>query len=655
MQLLRKQTVTIFRGFFLLLGVFFLLSAKPPSLTPHDTKVKIEEIFHAHVEHRKLTPELVQRSFLNFLDELDPNKVYLLKSEITAWENPSDGFLDQALKNYRREDFSQFQQLHEIMITAIKRRGKLEEKIDKEAPLEDVNIKELKDLDWCDTEDALAERLKKIRAVQLDVAKKFDKETQEQFNKRVERRRINRENDLSGVDHKEKKQVMLSLVLKAISSALDSQTSYFTPFEATQFMMQMQQRLFGIGAQLKDNFNGLTIVHLLEGGPAILGNELKVGDRIIAVDNQPIIGMEIVEAVELIRGKEGTKVLLTVLRPGPDENAEEEKLDISIRRGEIVLNEGRYEVAIEPLDEGVIAHLSLHTFYQDPTTSSANDLKQAIETLKKEHDLKGIVLDLRSNAGGLITESVAVTGLFIQNGVVVSVKDNTQRIQRLRNIDQPVWDGPLIVLVNRASASASEIVAQTLQDYGRAIIVGDMETFGKGTFQVFTLETTHFDKVNPKGEYKVTRGLYYTVSGKSPQLTGVTADIPVPGVFDKIEIGERFTKYPLETASIPPAFFDDLSDISPLHRHKVSQIYGGNLQPVLATYTPHIETLRTNSAKRLAENNDYQAFLQKAEEEELASEVVDSFVEHDLQYREAANVLLDLISLLEEEKEVAHP
>ena len=159
----------------------------------------------------------------------------------------------------------------------------------------------------------------------------------------------------------------------------------------------------------------------------------------------------------------------------------------------------------------------------------------------------------------MLSQAVGVTGLFITKGVVVGIKDHTGSIQYLRDLDgKMLWDGPLIVLVNKASASASEIVAQTLQDYGRAIVVGDKNTYGKGSFQTFTLNTSKEGSVNPEGEYKVTRGRYYTVSGKTPQLKGVEADIIVPGPLSEMELGEAFAKYPLENDSIKANYDDDL-------------------------------------------------------------------------------------------------
>ena len=360
--------------------------------------------------------------------------------------------------------------------------------------------------------------------------------------------------------------------------------------------------------------------------------------------------MDIVEAVEMIRGPQGSNVILTILRESKElEQTREEKFDVEIVRGEIVLKESRLETSYEPYGDGVIGILHLYSFYQDQNSSSATDLSEAIEKMKKEHNVKGIILDLRNNAGGLLPQAVSVTGLFISKGVVVSVKDNTGQIQHLRNVEnRKCWDGPLLVLTSRTSASAAEIVAQTLQDYGRAIIVGDPETFGKGTFQTFTLESANFGKVNPKGEYKVTRGRYYTVSGKSPQLVGVKADIVVPGVFSNMEIGEKHSKFPVATDQIPPNFQDDLSDVPMIHRAQLSKIYKNNLQTVLTTYQPYIDVLTKNSQDRMTQSKNYQSFLKEIAKKEDFVDTSDYFGQNDLQLIETTNIMKDLIFFMEQ-------
>ena len=637
-----------------LLCVLFLrfnaLEAKPPQLTPRDTRIKVEEILKAHVCHQKLTEEIASRSIQNFLEELDPGKTYFLESDITGWINPSQNLLTQTLEGYQREDFSVFEKMHETMLIAIERRNQLEKEIENAPLIKNVQSSEFKDITWAKNSDELSMRLLKIKSLQLQTAEKISPETREQFFQRISKRRLNRENDIIGSSGSEKKQLILSYVLKATSSALDSQTIYFTPSEASQFMIQVQQRLFGVGAQLRDDLNGFTIVRLVEGSPASQANKLKIGDRIVAVDQEPVVGMDIVEAVELIRGPQGSSVILTVLRETKEGDlTREDKVNVEIVRGEIVLKESRLETSYEPYGDGVVGVLHLYSFYQDANSSSATDLAAAIEKLKSEHLVKGIILDLRDNSGGLLPQAVAVTGLFISKGVVVSVKDNTGAVQHLRNVDnRKIWDGPLLVLTARTSASAAEIVAQTLQDYGRAIVVGDPETFGKGTFQTFTLESANFGKVNPKGEYKVTRGRYYTVSGKSPQLVGVKADIVVPGIFSGMEIGEKYAKFPVETDQIAPNFIDDLSDVPLIHRSQLNKIYKTNLQTVMTMYQPYIEVLKANSQERLAQNKNYQNLLKQIANKEEFSDPSDFFGQNDLQLIETGNIMKDLIYFMEQ-------
>ena len=213
---------------------------------------------------------------------------------------------------------------------------------------------------------------------------------------------------------------------------------------------------------------------------------------------------------------------------------------------------------------------------------------------------------------------------------------------------ETIWDGPLIVLVNRSSASASEIVAQSLQDYGRALIVGDDHTYGKGTYQTFTLNTTKENTVNPQGEYKVTRGRYYTVSGKRPQLTGVVSDIVIPGAISEMDVGEKFAKYPLENDQIKPNFDDDLSDVPFYQRDKVRQLYKFNLQPILHIYDAYLPQLKKNNQERLAQDLNYQNFIKEIKKKDnvpVDEENLQHFGQADLQLTEAMNVMKDLIYL----------
>jgi carboxyl-terminal processing protease len=632
---------------------FMVCEAKLPDIGPQDVTSKAKEIMKAHASQKKLTPALAQRILNNYLENLDPNKTYFIESDIEEWLHPSDALLQQIVEDYNHHHFNTFEKIQDTFIKAIERRRSIEQRIDYQNLPTHVQAEEFKDMPWVKTEGELINRLRRIRALQVETAAKLNEDMREKSMQRIAKRQAKYEDDMMISDPRERERSILSQVLKATASALDAHTVYFTPGEATQFMINVQQRLYGIGAQLRDDINGFSLVKMVEGGPAALGKQLKVKDRIIAVNGEPVVGMDIGDAVDLIRGEANTPVLLTVIREtkDPDGKIREEKLDLSILRGEVVLKETRFKSSYEPYGDGIIGYLKLYSFYQDRDSSSATDLEHEIEKLKKEHHLEGLILDLRYNSGGLLSQAVAVTGLFITKGTVVSIKDENGRIQHLRDLDGTMaWDGPLIVLVNRMSASASEIVAQTLQDYGRAIIIGDDHTFGKGSYQTFTLATTEAEQVNPQGEYKVTRGRYYTVSGKTPQLIGVLSDIVAPGPLSESEIGERFAKYPLENDEIKSNFDDDLSDIPFLQRDKIRKLYKFGLQEKLDTYMPYLEKLKENSGLRISNNLNYQNLIKEIKKkEESDPDHPEDFGQNDLQLEEAYNIMKDLLFMMSEQ------
>lgn len=638
--------------FIFLILIVFSLEAKLPEIDSAKVQHMVREILKAHASYKELTPELMKRIYLNYIEILDPNKTYFIKTDIEKWIEPTESFLKESLKQYNSGDFQQFFEINDLMAKVIDRHNLLEKKIDRKNLPKGVKSEEFKDMPWAANDQELLLRLERIKALQTETSTKLELDLREKALQRIEKHQTKFQEEILDKNPEKHIHFVLSNVLKATASALDAHTAYFTPGEATQFMINVQQRLFGIGAQLRDDLNGFTVVKIIEGGPAEQGKELKAKDRIIAVNGEPVVGMDIADAVELIRGEENTPVTLTVIREeGEGKDKKEEKLEIKIIRKEVVLKESRFETSYEPFADGVIGYLKLHSFYQDPEYSSTNDLTKEIEKLKKEHPVKGIVLDLRYNSGGMLSQAVGVAGLFITKGVVVGIKDNTGAVQYLRDLDgKMIWDGPLIVLVNKASASASEIVAQALQDYGRAIIVGDENTYGKGTFQTFTLNTNE-NTVNPEGEYKVTRGKYYTVSGKTPQMTGVTSDIAIPGPLSAIDFGEKFAKYPLVNDSIKPNFDDDLSDIPYAQRQRIQLLYKFDLQKKLNTYEPYIPTLKKNAEYRIAHNKNYQSFLKEIKKDDAVDvDAEEQFGQNDLQLTETYNIMKDLIFLMQEKK-----
>ncbi|MFT4551598.1 MAG: carboxyl-terminal processing protease [Chlamydiales bacterium] len=643
--MLHRYLLTVF-----LLFTSFVAESKLPEIDSPDVMVKVKEIMAAHANYKELNSPLIKRILQNFLEELDRGKTYFTEEDIFQWLEPNENLLIGALENYKNGNYSIFFEIHKKMLVAIKRRNDWKETIESDELPKDVKVSEFKDLKWAGNEDQLYDRLLRLKALQLESAEKLDEEVREKSLQRIEKRRLNYEEDILTKDMLERKRMILSYILKATASALDAHTAYFTPGEATQFMIGVQQRLFGIGAQLRDDLNGFTVTKIIEGGPAFRGGELKAEDRIIAVDGEPVVGLEIIEAVELIRGEEGEAVVLSVLRNIAEEEEEknEEKFDVKIVRGEVVLEDSRIKTEYEPYGDGVIAHITLYSFYQDPQSSSSSDLYHEIQKLEQEQNLKGIILDLRYNSGGILNQAVKVTGLFITKGIIVSTKDGDGNLQHLRDLDgRAAWNGPLIVLTNRASASAAEIVAQTLHDYGRAIIVGDDHTFGKGTFQTFSLDSSREGVANPQGEYKVTRGKYYTVSGKSPQLAGVPADIIVPGVLSEFDIGESFAKYPLENDTIDANFVDDLSDVEYYHRAQMMKLYNFDLQVPGDSFTKYVVILKKNSSLRIEGNKNYQNFLEELQNIDKDEDSEEEYGINDLQLMETINVMKDLILLMQ--------
>ncbi len=636
MHRLKFHTAIIFFLALLLVG------AKSPDITPKDVQATLQDIMKAHVHHKTLSSLLIQRAFEEFIEDLDPSKTYFTKDEVTEWISPTEEKLKKVLSEVSKGNFSEFDTIYRRYGKAIERRRALEALVAGQESIE-TTPEAFKEAGWASEKD-LFSRLRQLQFLQISAAEKLEKDNPSDLLHRISKRREQKEEELLKANPEERQKAVLASVLKAFSSSLDSHTEYFTPAEASQFMVQLQQRLFGIGVQLRDDFNGFTILKILKEGPSVHSG-LKENDRIIAVNGEPLVGLDIMDAVELIRGEENTRANLTVVRKT---DQEEEVLEFEVVRKEIVIEEARHEAALFPYGDGVIVQLSLHTFYQDPTHSSAEDLRQEIATIRKEHKIKGIVLDLRHNSGGVLPQAVEVAGLFITKGIVVSIKDNNGKVEHLRNMDgRTAWDGPLLILTSKASASAAEIVAQTLQDYGRALVVGDPHTYGKGTFQTFTLDAFGTGKVNPKGEFKVTRGRYYTVSGKSPQLCGVKADIIVPGPFSELEIGEKLTKYPLENDSIPPNFTDDFSDIPPENREHFHWLYRFSGQAPSKSYTKWTGQLQKNSKERQEKDHFYQQFLTLVKEKgEISKENQELFGKVDFQLNESIEIMKDLIVLL---------
>ena len=390
---------------------------------------------------------------------------------------------------------------------------------------------------------------------------------------------------------------VLELYLNALAHAYDPHSDYMGHEELESFNTVMKLSLAGIGATLQEEDGYCKIRELVAGGPAARSGKLKVGDRIVGVsqnhgkDTTDLVDLPLPQAVELIRGPKGTDVTLTILPAVADGTV---RKTITIQRDEIHLEEQRAKARIVdfPTTAGKTMRLGvidLPGFYarDEGSPSATADVAKLLGKLKTE-GIRGLVLDLRRNGGGSLEEAISLTGLFIRSGPVVQTRDLSGHIDVGDDRDgKSAYDGPLIVLTSRLSASASEILAGALQDYGRAIIVGDTSTFGKGTVQTMLSlgSIMQRDGVKPTtdpGALKVTISKFYRPSGQSTQLHGVRADIVLPSFTDNPEISESGMKNPMEWDTIAPALYDHFDLVK-----------------------PYVATLRDNSQARVAADREF--------------------------------------------------
>ena len=366
----------------------------------------------------------------------------------------------------------------------------------------------------------------------------------------------------------------------ALTTSFDPHTSYFSPDEYQNFQIDMSRSLEGIGAKLQTEGEYTVVNELIPGGPAFKSNILKKGDKIIGVGQGKVAavidvsGWRINDVVKLIRGNKGTIVRLKILSASQGGRGPEKIIELI--RDKVNLQEQAAQKRIVLQNTKKIGVITIPSFYLDfeaeqqntgNYNSTSRDVARILEELNAEH-VDGIVIDLRDNGGGSLEESVSVTGLFIPSGPVVQISNSIGGKMVLKDEDSRVqYGGPLAVLVNRYSASASEIFAAAIQDYGRGVVVGE-RTFGKGTVQSL-IKLSRPDSLTGKlpglGEIKLTIAKFYRISGGSTQHKGVEADIIIPSMIDTARIGEDTYTSSLPWSTLTPSFYTSTSSNSPQH------------------------------------------------------------------------------------------
>ncbi|MBI2195141.1 MAG: carboxy terminal-processing peptidase [Planctomycetes bacterium] len=528
-----------------------------------------------HYNHQKLDDEISKRAFREMFKILDAEKKFFLQSDYENFR-PHETSLDDEL---RRGDLSFVYKLREVYEQRVSqwldevpsllkqpmdftKEEVLEldgEKKDFASTVEDLRDRWYKLLKY----QVLTRKIAKDRANRMSKEKKADAEILESIHQDV----------LKGYERirryavKQRAPKLVEIFLNAVATVFDPHTAYFPPSEFENFNISMKLKLEGIGAALSSQDGYTKVVRIIPGSPADKGGELQPEDVILEVAQEAeeavnVVDMDLDEVVKLIRGKKGTTVKLTVRPAGATDDSVRKV--IGITRDEIKLEDQSAKLAVYEFGEGEakkkFGYIRVPSFYRDfekaklkmaatempDGISSAVDVAELLRKLEGQNP-QGIIVDLRNNGGGSLPDAIQMGGLFIREGPVVQVQD-AQRHTVVENDPDPqvLYSGPLLVLVNQFSASASEIFAAAMMDYKRAIVVGNLKTHGKGTVQTLVdldKELGVKGSDTRLGAVKLTISKFYRVTGHTTQKQGVTPDILLPGLYDGIKVGEESLDY----------------------------------------------------------------------------------------------------------------
>jgi carboxyl-terminal processing protease len=525
----------------------------------------VEQIRRNHFVRKDLNDTASSQIFDKYLSYLDPGRSYLLLADVQRVERHRYQ-LDEALRLGNLEPAFEIYNVYHQRV--IERLESLIVRVGKDLSTFDFEVDDRVQIDRKDSPwpasveeiDALWERRLKASILSMKLNGKELTEIQELLVKRY-RNRLKQTKQVRPED-------AFQAYVNAFASTYDPHTQYLSPRNSENFNMSMSLSLEGIGAVLRMEDEYTSVVRLVPAGPADKANELQPSDRIIAVGQGKtgklidVVGWRLDDVVELIRGPKDTLVRLEI--DSGDEDTSPSRT-IEIVRNTVKLEEQAAQKKLMVLNDGSrdvkIGVIEVPTFYADFAAMRSNeedyksttrDVKKLIEELKLE-GIEGLVVDLRDNGGGSLQEAQSLTGLFIRSGPTVQVKTTRRNPNVYADNDGKItWEGPMAVVVNRLSASASEIFAGAIQDYQRGIILGT-QTFGKGTVQTIVPLR--------RGQLKITQAKFYRVSGESTQHQGVLPDIEFPSIFDKTRVGESALDDALAWDTIRPAMYSQSNDL----------------------------------------------------------------------------------------------
>ncbi len=522
-----------------------------------------EFIQKSHYRHADIDDDLSSKVLDRYIQALDNNRMYLLASDVESFE-PYRYQIDDMVRSEPLDPVFEIFGVYRTRVRARLNFALLQLETEPDFSIDETYVFDREDQPWLQTEaelDELWRKRVKNDAMNLRLAEKDWTETQEILHKRYSRF-LKRMDQIKSDD-------VFETFMNAFAHTLDPHSSYLSPRNSEEYRIQMSLSYFGIGASLQIDDDYVMVISIIPGGPAAIDGKLQPKDRITGVaqgeqgDLIDVIGWRLDDVVQLIRGPADTVVRLQIMPAGALPGAPEKI--ISLTRNQVKLEEqaAKSETIMVPREgrDWSIGVIKVPSFYRDyralsngdkDYTSTTKDVRRLIRELEDE-GIDGLIIDLRNNGGGHLTEATALSGLFIDNGPVVQLRNSSGRISRLDDPD-PVprvsYNGPLAVLVNRFSASASEIFAAAIQDYARGVIIGQ-QTFGKGTVQnLYSLDqyVRRPDEAG-LGQLTLTIGKYYRVTGESTQHRGVWPDIALPSAIDVELVGEsvRETALPWDT------------------------------------------------------------------------------------------------------------
>jgi len=515
------------------------------------SKLVVQMIEKEHLSRVPIDDAVSSRLVDGYVKDLDPQKLYFLQADIAEFDQARTTLDDAVKKGNLEWAFAVFkkylQRLDERMLIA-------EQLVD--AP-HDFTVKEsmvydAKELKYAADEAELNDRWRKRIKYDLllfRLEKTEDGEAKDRLHKRYRNIKLTM--------HQMEERDILEIFLTALAETLDPHSSYMSPRSEADFKIQMKLSLDGIGAALKSEDGYVTVAELVPGGAADRDGRLKVKDRIVGVGQsaekiEDVVNVKLSNVVDMIRGKRGTKVFLRVIPGGQTDpktyelTRDKVELKESECKGEIIDVSTRV-----PGTKGRVGVVHVPAFYRDFAgqeaglenfKSTTRDVKAILKDFADKGGVDALLIDLRFNGGGALSEAIELSGLFIEQGPVVQVKDQRGSIRELDDDDPSIdYDGPLVVVCNRLSASASEIFAGVIRDYERGIVIGDTTTHGKGTVQnVLPVGSRLFSLSAPpdRGALKLTINQFYRVNGDSTQKMGVPSDVILPSVLDHLDLGE---------------------------------------------------------------------------------------------------------------------